>query len=175
MCLEYELAPVILSQCLNRGVLFTGLVCDGDNKTFSMVDECNPYRELGWDGEIDRFECLSHVLKRTKSHLVAEQAKVLRANRAEKNFEKKSMLEKSVRSSDAEKQLGDKYHGKLVRKTIPRDSWGNISGVPSREIHHLSDAMCGSIASYYRGAVIRYRGDVEKIVDAINAIPKCHQ
>ena len=45
VCLESELAPVILSQCLNRGVLFTGLVCDGDNKTFSKVNECNPYRE----------------------------------------------------------------------------------------------------------------------------------
>ena len=31
---------------------------------------------------------------------------------------------------DVEKQIGDKYYGKLVRKTIPRDSW--------EEIHHLS-------------------------------------
>ena len=43
--------------------------------------------------------------------------------------------------------------------------------IPSREICHLSDAKSGSIASYYRCAVARYRGDVARIEDAINLIP----
>ena len=171
VCLESELAPIVLSQCLKRGVLFTGLVCDGDNKTFSKVNECQTYHEVGWDHEMDRFECLSHVLKRMKSHLVVEQAKVLRANRAEKKFEKNMLIRQGEKLSKVTKQLNTKYRGTVVRRTIPRDDWSTTMTIPSREICHLSDAMCGSIASYYRCAVVRYRGDVARIVDAINAIP----
>ena len=169
--LESELAPVILSQCLQRGVLITGLVCDGDNKTFSKVSECNLYREVGWSGEIERFECLAHVLKRMKSHLVDEQAKVLRANRAQKRFEKQLRLGQGQGSKEADKELKVKYHGKLVRTNVPRTDWGSESGNQSR-INYLSDALCGQIASYYRMAVIRYKGEASSIVDAINAIPQ---
>ena len=94
------------------------------------------------------------------------EAKVFRANLAEKKFEKKSMLEKGVTSSNVNKQLENKYRGRFVRKAIPKDIWGNTSSIPSREIHHLSDVKCAILL-----VTIRYRGDVEKIVDAINAIP----
>ena len=120
---------------------------------------------------MDRFECLSHVLKRIKSHLVVEQAKVLRSNRAEKKFEKNLLIRQGEKLSKVTKQLNAKYRGTVVRRTIPRDDWSTTITIPSREIFHLSDAMCGSIASYYRCAVVRYRGDVARIVDAINAIP----
>ena len=45
-----------------QGCAIHWLVCDGDNKTFSKVNECQTYHEVGWDREINRFECLSHVL-----------------------------------------------------------------------------------------------------------------
>ena len=169
--LESELAPVIISHCLKRGVLLTGLVCDGDNKTFTKVSASNPYHQVGWTGEIERFECLSHVLKRMKTHLVEEQSKVLRANLAKKSFEKQSLLEQGQDKRTVDKALKIKFQGNLVRTNVPRADWGGESSCNSRKINHLSDALCGQITSYYRMAVIRSKGDVSSIVDAINAIP----
>ena len=41
VCLESEMSTVILEQALGRGIAFDGLVCDGDNKTFSKVTDHN--------------------------------------------------------------------------------------------------------------------------------------
>ena len=51
-----------------------------------------------------------------------------------------------------------------------RECWKSSSG-PSIEIKHLSEAMCGQIASYYRLAIQRNKGDIDAIIKAVKAIP----
>ena len=82
--LESEIAPSILEQALTRRVIFDGLVCDGDNKTFSKISEQKPYKDIFPGHVVKRYECLAHVGKRMKVHLLEEQDKVLKARRSDK-------------------------------------------------------------------------------------------
>ena len=70
------------------------------------------------------------------------------------------------------KQIGQKidtvFRGKLQRSSKVRDAWDNA---PGEIIKHLSLALCGQIASYYRLAVQRHSGIVPAIIEAIKAIP----
>ena len=64
-----------------------------------------------------------------KSHLVDEQAKVLRANRAQKRFEKQLRLEQGQGSKEVDKELKVKYHGKLVIIEIIRSSTNKLYNI----------------------------------------------
>ena len=37
--LEYMWAPVVVRQAYDRGIIFSGLVCEGDNKTIEALKE----------------------------------------------------------------------------------------------------------------------------------------
>ena len=67
--LESALALVVVRQAYDRGIIFSGLVCDGDNKTIKALKDALVYQQLGQDLEINRLECLSHVVKRIKINL----------------------------------------------------------------------------------------------------------
>ena len=66
------------------------------------------------------------------------------------------------------KQLEPEFKGTLQRSSKGREAWETKS---AEKIRHLSLAMCGQIASYYRLAVQRNAGDVPAINRAIKAIP----
>ena len=48
---------------------------------------------------------------------------------------------------------------------------GKIGRVLAVEIKHFSEAICVQIASYYRLAVQRNKGDINAIIKAVEAIP----
>ena len=114
----------ILAQALNRRIIFDGLVCDGDNKTFSKISDLKPYEDVVPGHVVKRFECLAHVGKRMKGHLMDEQDKLLKAKRADKK-RKEICIEDSValEFQEARKKLRKQYAGTLVRTQIPRGSW----------------------------------------------------
>ena len=76
--LESALAPVVVRQAYDRGIIFSGLVCDGDNKTIQALKEAQVYQQLGQNFEISRLECLSHVAKSMKINLCNRQEPVLK-------------------------------------------------------------------------------------------------
>ena len=86
------------------------MVCDGDSKTFSKVTNVNPYTEIAPGHIIRRFECLAHMCKRLKGHLIEHQKNKIRKLKAEKQmrhgfakFEGKRNMQKF------EKALADEY------------------------------------------------------------------
>ena len=54
--LESALAPVVVRQAYDRGINFSGLVCDRDNKTIEALKDARVYQQLGQDLEISRLE-----------------------------------------------------------------------------------------------------------------------
>ena len=132
VCPESKLSTVLLEQALSRGIAFDGLVCDGDNKTFAKITEQNPYADQARLHKIQRYECLAHVGKRMKGHLIEHQKEQLKQARSSKQIERSS-----------------KYKGKLIRKTKPRGDWDR----ESIEVKFLSDEMCSRITSFYQLAV----------------------
>ena len=81
--LESQLAPGILKKALDLGVIFDGIVSDGDNKTIETLRESNVYQSFQ-DHTIDRLECMAHVCKRMKTHLIEGQKDVIRKSKGEK-------------------------------------------------------------------------------------------
>ena len=167
--LESLLAPLVVTQAYHRGIIFSGIVSDGDNKTDAALKDAKIYTSFGLDFEIDRLECLSHVLKRMKTNLCKRQESVLKEARTLKKVHTKELM-KSEKSKEATKILAPEYDGSLKKVSKGRESCKSTAGT-SVEIKHLSDAMCGQIASYYRIAVQRNKGDVDAIIKAIKAIP----
>ena len=193
--LESELAPKILSQALDRHIIFDGLVCDGDNKTFSKISECSPYKEIDPNHELKRYECLAHVGKRMKGHLINHQKDKLKRTREDKKREE-IVIEESTTTIELQtqmkKKVSSKYAGKLVRTNIQRGEWKDL--VPTRllqspvrpskgasaksrknkapiELKYLSDEMCSRITSFYQLTVKQNAGDIAAILKSIDAIP----
>ena len=191
--LESEIAPSILEQALTRRIIFDGLVCDGDNKTFSKISELKPYEVVFPGHVLKRFECLAHVGKRMKVHLMDEQDKVLKAKRADKK-RKEICIEDTVAIEFQEahkKNLRKQYAGTLVRTQVQRGSW--TDALPARlfpspvrpskktcqskkdkapvELKYLSQEMCARITSFYQLAVKQHLGDSDTILKSIKAIP----
>ena len=74
---ESALAPVVVGNALGRGIIFSGLVTDGDNKTHEVLRKANLDHHLGIDS-IEHLECLSHVAKRLKANLCKRQYKLMK-------------------------------------------------------------------------------------------------
>ena len=167
--LESLLAPLVVRQAYDRGIVFTGIVSDGDNKTDAAIKEADIYKTLGFDLEIGRLECLSHVLKRMKTNLFKKQEVVLKDARTSKKVHTKELMKKGKSRKEAGKILAPEYAGTLRKSSKTRESWK--SSANSVEIKYLSESICGQIASYYRLAVQRNRGDTDAIIQAVMAIP----
>ena len=168
--LESLLAPLVVRQAYDRGIIFTGMVSDGDTKTDAAIKEAKIYNTLGFDLEIGRLECLSHVLKRMKSNLCKKQEAVLKESRTSYKVHTKELMKTGKSKKEASKLLAPRYAGTLKKVSKSRESWKSKSRT-SVEIKHLSEAMCGQIASYYRLAIQRNKGDINAIIKAIKAIP----
>lgn len=166
--LESAIAPQVVCDALDRGIIFTGIVSDGNNKIHETLEKSGVYKIL--DRHIDRLECLSHVCKRLKSNLYKAQEKVLKSEKSEKAFEKKKMIsDKELPVTRISTILSKKYRGTLQRDKTLRQSWAEITS--SKEIKTLSEAMCAQITSYYRRAVQSNKGNMKAILQAIRAIP----
>ena len=92
---------------MERGVIFSALVPDGDNKTRDILEKANLYRELDGSPSIVRFECIAHVAKRMKANLFKRQEKLLKIPGADKAAKTRS-LEKNGYSAPEIKKLLDK-------------------------------------------------------------------
>ena len=57
-----------MRQAYDRGIIFSGVVSDGDNKTDAALKDADIYKTLGFDIENGRLECLNHVLKMMKTN-----------------------------------------------------------------------------------------------------------
>ena len=90
--LESLLAPHVVRQAYDRGIIFTGMVSDGDNKTDTAIKQAKIYNTLSFDLEIGRLECLSHVLKRMKSNLCKKQEAVQKESRTSYKVHTKELM-----------------------------------------------------------------------------------
>ena len=170
--LESALAPVVVKQAYDRCIIFSGLVCDGDNKIIEALKYARVYQQLGQELEINRLECLSHVAKRMKINLCNRQDAVLKEARNYMKAEVRYLMkEKQMNKQEANKTIGKKYVGTLKADSMVRECWKGESTKKSVAMHHLSVAMCAQIASYYRLVVQRNTNDIPSIIRAINAIP----
>ena len=162
--LESALAPSVVRDALSRGVVFSGIVTDGDNKTYEILRQEDIYSQLGF--QIERLECLAHVAKRVKTNLCKAQEKALKSQRTEKEYQKRVLTSSSMPPSQIKKQLAS-FKGKLRKDSTKRTQWDPKQ---SRAILTISDCIAAQIASYYKLAIQRNRGNVPAIIDAINAI-----
>ena len=72
--LETAVAPELIKQAYERGIVFHTLVCDGDNDAVeSLNDTSRIYQKLGIDQNIRKIECLSHVMRAMMSDLIRNQ------------------------------------------------------------------------------------------------------
>ena len=70
--------------------------------------------------------------------------------------------------ASAERKMAAEFRS-LRTDSKTRKGWQLTS--QSEEVKHLSVGMCAMITSYYRLAVQKNKGDVDAIVQAVNAIP----
>ena len=166
--LESAIAPKVISDALVRGIVFSGIVSDGDNKTHDVLLKSDIYNHLDEHRTIDRFECIAHVAKRMKSNLNKRQEKVLKLSRSSKASKSRDLKKQGLSKRAIGKELDPEFRGTLQRTSKGRGTW---KCRPAEEIRHLSLAMCAQVASYYRLAVQRNAGDIPAIIRAIKAIP----
>ena len=167
--MESLLAPLVVRQAYDRGIIFTGVVSDGDNKTDAALKDADIYKTLGFDLEIRRLECLSHALKRMKTNLCKKQEVLLKDARASKKVHTRELMKEGKTMKQASKMLAPEYAGTLRKVSKTRESWKSSS--TSVEIKHLSEAMYGQVASYYRLAVQRNKGNNDGSIKSVMAIP----
>ena len=163
--LESAIAPKVIGDALELGVIFSAIMSDGDNKTHDVLAKAGLYDDIIDAPTIDRFECIAHVAKRMKTNLHKRQDKVLKTARADKAALVRTYSKKGLSKKEISKKVDPLFKGIIQRTSKGRKS------KPAEEIRHLSLALCGQIASYYRLAVQRNAGDVPSILAAIKAIP----
>ena len=165
--LESALAPSVVQDALDRGVIFSGLVTDGDTKTHHKLHSAGLYQHLGIH-EIERIECLAHVCKRIKINIIRKQEKALKLNRDQKNLQKQLLTQGGGMSeAEALKQVSPAFRGTLQKDSRKRGTWEG----PTKAIRTVNDTVAGQVASYYRIAIHRNRGNIREIIRAIDAIP----
>ena len=120
--LESALAPAVVRSALNIGVVFSGIVTDGDNKTHESLRKENVYEHLGIH-EIERLECLDHVAKRMKINLCNAQEKLLKSKRTEKEIQKRMLTTARKSKEKIAKQLNPLFRVKLRQDSRKRGQW----------------------------------------------------
>ncbi|KAI6661845.1 hypothetical protein LOD99_9797 [Oopsacas minuta] len=116
--LESQLAPKVVRQAFERGIVFPGIVSDGDNKADLALQEADIYVKNGLEFQIDRLECLSHVCKMLKAILSKRQE----ARVSKSVYVKDLMKDKGLSKKEASKQLEGGYRGTLKRQSTPREN-----------------------------------------------------
>ena len=111
--LESAIAPRVITETLDRGVLFTGIVSEGDNKSHEILQKAGVYNHLDDSSLIQRFECLAHLTKRMKTNLFKRQDKVLKLVRADKAAKSRKLSRKGHSKQQIRKELDPKFRGTL--------------------------------------------------------------
>ena len=94
--LESAIAPKVIGNALARGVIFSSIVSDGDNKTHDVLEKAAVYQNIRDAPTIERFECIAHVAKRTKTNLHKHQEKVLKTAGSAKGAMSRALSQKGL-------------------------------------------------------------------------------
>ena len=135
--LESALAPAIVRSALNIGVIFSGMVTDGDNRTHEALRKEKVYEHLGIH-DIERMECLAHVAKIMKINLCNAQEKLLKSKRTEKEIQKCVLITAKKSKGEIAKQLNPMFRGKLRQDSRKRGQWAYCQ---SRAIQRLVNLL----------------------------------
>ena len=150
VALESRLAPVIFERSVEKNLVYSRVIADGDDKSISILKDKNVYSKYNID--ITRQECLSHVQKRIRGHLIEKQKMYV----DRKKIDKSNALAK-CKTDSKRKTIKDKYKSKTQRNLKhDQDVW-NCDAVII-EINLLSDGMIDKITSLY-GLVIKDNRD----------------
>ena len=72
--LETALAFNIVDQAHKRGIVFSTMVCDGDNNSVEELNKAEVYKkDYGIDTIIEKMECLTHVTRKLMNDLMKYQ------------------------------------------------------------------------------------------------------
>ena len=137
----------MIGDALERGVIFSAIVSDGDNKTPDVLAKAGLYTDIRDAPTIDRFECIAHVAKRMKTNLQKRPDEVLNTARADKSAMSRDLTKMGLGKKEVSKKLDPLFKSKIQRSSKGKES---CDSKPAEEIRHLSLALCGLIASYYR-------------------------
>ena len=85
VALESKLAPVIFRKSIAQKILYSTVIADGDDKGINLLAENNIYGEFNIT--IRREECLSHVQKRIRIHLVEKQKEFIASQKTLLQYE----------------------------------------------------------------------------------------
>ena len=92
------------------------------------------------------YECMAHVCKRMKAHLIEGKKEVIRKAKTEKERQTILRLDKGDSEKQVKKQLAKEFSGKLRTTVVERGEWRETTEKneknSAREIHHLSDNLC---------------------------------
>ena len=165
--LESKLAPVIFRKSIEQKLIYSTVIADGDDKSINILAENNIYGEFNI--VIRREECLSHVQKRIRIHLVEKQKEFIASQ--------KTLLQHELGQCKTEAQkktVREQYRPSTLRDLKKwRDSWGDSEDVGdlSNEINLLPDSIIDKITSLY-GFVVKSRigGDLIDLRDALMGI-----
>ena len=120
--LESAIAPKVIRDALERGVLFSAIVSDGDNKTHDVLAKAGIYDNIHNAPTIQRFECIPHVAKRLKTNLHKRQDKVLKTARADKAAMSRTLSRKGLGKKEVSKQVDPVFRGMIQRSSKRRES-----------------------------------------------------
>ena len=100
----------MINDALDKGVIFSAIVSDGDNKTHDILAKADIYKDIPGSPSIGRFECIAHVAKRMKSNLFKHQDKVLKLARADKSSKSREMSKEGIYTTQIKKVLDPKFN-----------------------------------------------------------------
>ena len=116
VALESKLAPVIFRKSIEQKLIYSTVIADGDDKSINILAESNIYGEFNI--RIRREECLSHVQKRIRIHLVEKQKEFIASQKTLLQHElgqcKTEAQKKSVRELYRPSTLRDLKKGERI-------------------------------------------------------------
>ena len=167
VALESKLAPVIFRKSIEQKLIYSTVIADGDDKSINILAESDIYGEFNIT--IKREECLSHVQKRIRIHLVEKQLLFIASQ--------KTLLQHELSKCKTEaqnKKVRELYRPSTLRDLKKgRENWGDEDEIidVSSEINLLPDNIIDRITSLY-GFVVKSRigGDLIELRQALLGI-----
>ena len=167
VALESKLAPVIFRKSIEQKLIYSTVIAEGDDKSINLLAENNIHGEFNI--RIRREDCLSHVQKRIRIHLVEKQKEFIASQ--------KTLLQHELGQCKTEAQkktVRDQYRPSTLRDLkIGRDNWGDSEEIVdiSEEINLLPDNIIDKVTSLY-GFVVKSRigGDLIELREALLGI-----
>ena len=148
--LESAIAPELIKQAHERGVVFPTVICDGDNDTVESLNKLHIYQNSGINLNIKKIECLSHVMRNLMNDLTKNQLKAGQVGAG-----KRLMEEASVKSEPKEiKEMSYAISGRVTH--LYRLALKNNYGDPARAKAEI-DAIPLHLGANYTNAEIKHQ------------------